>query len=184
MNLHGSWRVSGIHYGSPGGGVHQRLFRRRRLSRDPGLGTSLAQEHGQLRRISDKSKYADGTFFDKMSSRDWLPTLPESPACSRARGCPSREDWAVLGRPRARRITATCRRGAADRLGSATSTTRPPRSIRSWRKIEIRKGYARSAAHYPAASRTKSTTSTTIATPTRSGREDHRHLRRMTGYTS
>ena len=44
----------------------------------------------------EKSKYADGSFFDKYTTRDWLPTLPDVERVFQHVTLPTRDDWAAL----------------------------------------------------------------------------------------
>ena len=58
----------------------------------------LAQEKGSTFVGFDRSKYADGSFFEKYVTRDWLPeteTVRELFARMDVT-LPTREDWATL----------------------------------------------------------------------------------------
>lgn len=77
MNLHGFLARERIHYGSPEGVEFTSVYFAAVAYHAIRASNLLAQEHGSTFKDFEKSKYADGSFFDKYTERDWLPTLPD-----------------------------------------------------------------------------------------------------------
>src|SRR5690606_28746527 len=77
MNLHGYLAREHIHYGSPEGVEFTSVYFAAIAYHAIRASNLLAQEKGRSFAGFEKSKYADGSFFDKYLSRDWLPTTPE-----------------------------------------------------------------------------------------------------------
>ena len=73
MNLHGYLARERIHYGSPEGIDFTNIYFATVLYHALRESNALARERGRSFAGFDQSKYADGSFFDKYVTRDWLP---------------------------------------------------------------------------------------------------------------
>src|SRR5690606_10943911 len=151
MNLHGYLAREHIHYGSPEGveftsvdfaAIAYHAIRASKL---------LAQEKGRSFAGFEKSKYADGSFFDKYLSRDWLPTTPEVERLFQNIPLPRREDWARLKDDVMahglynRNLQAVPPTGSISYINNSTSSIHPIVA-----KIEIRKEGKIGRVYYPA----------------------------------
>ena len=113
----------------------------------------LAQEHGRSFVGFAQSKYADGSFFDRYTGRDWLPRHPGVAALFANKGIalPTRADWAAL-RQRVmeaglwnRNLQAVPPTGSISYINNSTSSIHPIVA-----KIEIRKEGKIGRVYYPA----------------------------------
>jgi len=114
---------------------------------------ALAREKGQSFKGFSASKYADGSFFDKYVTRDWLPEPDTVQALFERFGVtlPSREDWAALKAAVMkdglynRNLQAVPPTGSISYINNSTSSIHPIVS-----KIEIRKEGKIGRVYYPA----------------------------------
>jgi len=113
----------------------------------------LAQEKGSTFVGFDRSKYADGSFFEKYVTRDWLPeteTVRELFARMDVT-LPTREDWATLREAVMqhglynRNLQAVPPTGSISYINHSTSSIHPIVS-----KVEIRKESKIGRVYYPA----------------------------------
>lgn len=88
MNLHGFLARERIHYGSPEGVEFTSVYFAAVAYHAIRASNLLAQEKGRTFKDFDKSKYADGSFFDKYVAQDWLPTLPDVARVFEGVSCP------------------------------------------------------------------------------------------------
>ncbi|MFC3629723.1 class 1b ribonucleoside-diphosphate reductase subunit alpha [Paracoccus angustae] len=152
MNLHGFLARERIHYGSPEGVEFTSVYFAAVAFHAIRASNLLAQEHGRTFKDFEKSKYADGTFFDKYTDRDWLPTLPDVGRVFEGVTLPTRDDWAALKAAVMRHglynrnLQAVPPTGSISYINNSTSSIHPIVS-----KIEIRKEGKIGRVYYPAA---------------------------------
>jgi ribonucleoside-diphosphate reductase alpha chain len=109
-------------------------------------------ERGATFKDFEKSKYADGSFFDKYTGRDWLPTLPDVARVFAHVALPTRADWEKLKSDVMthglfnRNLQAVPPTGSISYINNSTSSIHPIVS-----KIEIRKEGKIGRVYYPAA---------------------------------
>ncbi|MPL99019.1 Ribonucleoside-diphosphate reductase subunit alpha 1 [bioreactor metagenome] len=154
MNLHGFLARERIHYGSPEGIDFTNIYFATVLYHCLRASNALACERGRSFAGFEKSKYADGSFFGKYVTRDWLPET-ETVAALFARfgvAVPTRADWAALraavmeGGLYNRNLQAVPPTGSISYINNATSSIHPITA-----KIEIRKEGKIGRVYYPAA---------------------------------
>ena len=73
MNLHGYLARERIHYGSPEGIEFTSVYFAAVAYHAIRASNALARERGKSFAGFAASTYADGCFFDKYTTRDWLP---------------------------------------------------------------------------------------------------------------
>ncbi|WP_126979586.1 class 1b ribonucleoside-diphosphate reductase subunit alpha [Frigidibacter oleivorans] len=153
MNLHGFLARERIHYGSAEGVDFTRAYFAAVAYHCIRASNLIARERGQTFAGFERSKYADGSFFEKYVTRDWLPETAEVAALFDRCGIalPTREDWAEL---RAavmkdglynRNLQAVPPTGSISYINNSTSSIHPIVS-----KIEIRKEGKIGRVYYPA----------------------------------
>ncbi len=152
MNLHGYLARERIHYGSPEGVEFTSVYFAAVTYHAIRASNLLAKERGQTFKGFAASKYADGSYFEKYVSRDWLPENPRVKALFSAIELPTREDWADL-RDQVmkhglynRNLQAVPPTGSISYINNSTSSIHPIVS-----KIEIRKEGKIGRVYYPAA---------------------------------
>ena len=152
MNLHGFLARERIHYNSPEAVEFTSVYFAAVAYHAIRASNLLAQERGQSFKNFETSKYADGSFFDKYTERDWLPTLPDVQRVFEGTTLPTREDWATLrdlvkvhGLYN-RNLQAVPPTGSISYINNSTSSIHPIVS-----KIEIRKEGKIGRVYYPAA---------------------------------
>ncbi|WP_313351580.1 class 1b ribonucleoside-diphosphate reductase subunit alpha [Paracoccus sp. (in: a-proteobacteria)] len=152
MNLHGFLARERIHYGSPEGVEFTSVYFAAVAYHAIRASNLLAQEKGKTFKDFDKSKYADGSFFDKYTSYDWLPTLPDVGRVFEGITLPTRDDWAALKEAVMshglynRNLQAVPPTGSISYINNSTSSIHPIVA-----KIEIRKEGKIGRVYYPAA---------------------------------
>ncbi|MFC3059217.1 class 1b ribonucleoside-diphosphate reductase subunit alpha [Paenirhodobacter populi] len=152
MNLHGFLARERIYYGSPEGVEFTSVYFAAVAYHAIRTSCLLAQEKGQTFVDFDKSKYADGSFFEKYLNRDWLPTLPDVARVFEGKELPTREDWAALRDDVMkhglynRNLQAVPPTGSISYINNSTSSIHPIVA-----KIEIRKEGKIGRVYYPAA---------------------------------
>ena len=153
MNLHGFLARERIHYGSPEGVDFTRVYFATVAYHALRASNLLAQEKGSTFVGFDRSKYADGSFFEKYVTRDWLPeteTVRELFARMDVT-LPTREDWAMLREAvmqhglYSRNLQAVPPTGSISYINHSTSSIHPIVS-----KVEIRKESKIGRVYYPA----------------------------------
>ncbi|PYE83731.1 ribonucleoside-diphosphate reductase class Ib alpha subunit [Pseudoroseicyclus aestuarii] len=153
MNLHGYLARERVHYGSPEGVEFTSVYFAAVLFHALDASNKIARERGHSFAGFEKSKYADGSFFDKYVEQDWLPTQDGVRALFDKAGItlPTRQDWAAL-RERViadglynRNLQAVPPTGSISYINNATSSIHPIAS-----KIEIRKEGKIGRVYYPA----------------------------------
>nr|WP_304945440.1 class 1b ribonucleoside-diphosphate reductase subunit alpha [Sinirhodobacter ferrireducens] len=154
MNLHGFLARERIHYGSPEGIDFTNIYFATVLYHCLRASNALARERGHSFAGFEASTYADGSFFGKYVTRDWLPAT-ETVADLFARfgiAVPTRADWAALrdavmdGGLYNRNLQAVPPTGSISYINNATSSIHPITA-----KIEIRKEGKIGRVYYPAA---------------------------------
>ena len=153
MNLHGFLARERIHYGSPEGIDFTRVYFATVAYHALRASNLLAQEKGTTFVGFDRSKYTDGSFFEKYVTRDWLPeteTVRELFARMDVT-LPTREDWAALREAVMqhglynRNLQAVPPTGSISYINHSTSSIHPIVS-----KVEIRKESKIGRVYYPA----------------------------------
>ncbi|KFI24661.1 ribonucleotide-diphosphate reductase subunit alpha [Haematobacter missouriensis] len=151
MNLHGYLARERIHYGSEEGIDFTSVYFATILYHAVRASNLLARERGQSFKGFENSKYADGSFFDKYTTKDWLPKTDRVTEIFAGLPLPTREDWAAL---RAavmrdglynRNLQAVPPTGSISYINNSTSSIHPIVS-----KIEIRKEGKIGRVYYPA----------------------------------
>lgn len=153
MNLHGFLARERIHYGSAEGIDFTRCYFAAIAYHAIRASNALAREKGETFKGFDQSAYADGSFFDKYTTRDWLPETEETVALFDRFGItlPSRDDWAALKDAVMkdglynRNLQAVPPTGSISYINNSTSSIHPIVS-----KIEIRKEGKIGRVYYPA----------------------------------
>ncbi|MEZ5882585.1 MAG: class 1b ribonucleoside-diphosphate reductase subunit alpha [Paracoccaceae bacterium] len=152
MNLHGFLARERIHYGSPEGIEFTSVYFAMICHHALRASNALAREKGERFRGFADSAYADGSFFEKYVTRDWLPQSAKVAALFEGIELPTRADWAAL---RAavmrdglynRNLQAVPPTGSISYINNSTSSIHPIVS-----KIEIRKEGKIGRVYYPAA---------------------------------
>jgi ribonucleoside-diphosphate reductase alpha chain len=152
MNLHGFLARERIHYGSAEGIEFTSVYFAAVAYHAIRASNLLAQEKSCVFKDFDKSKYADGSFFDKYTERDWLPELPDVARVFDHVSLPTREDWAALKQAVMqhglynRNLQAVPPTGSISYINNSTSSIHPIVA-----KIEVRKEGKIGRVYYPAA---------------------------------
>jgi len=153
MNLHGYLARERVHYGSEESIDFTSAYFAAVLFYALKASNKLAVERGRAFDGFERSKYADGSFFDKYVTRDWLPTTDRAKELFDQAGIslPTREDWAVLREAVMRdgiynqNLQAVPPTGSISYINNSTSSIHPIAS-----KIEIRKEGKLGRVYYPA----------------------------------
>ncbi|THH38646.1 class 1b ribonucleoside-diphosphate reductase subunit alpha [Aliishimia ponticola] len=153
MNLHGYLARERIHYGSPEGIDFTNIYFCTVLFHALTASNALARERGVTFKGFAESAYADGRFFDKYTSQDWLPETDRVAELFDAAGIsvPTRADWDALKASVMehglynRNLQAVPPTGSISYINYATSSIHPITS-----KIEIRKEGKIGRVYYPA----------------------------------
>ncbi|MDB6178303.1 class 1b ribonucleoside-diphosphate reductase subunit alpha [Paracoccus sp. Z330] len=152
MNLHGFLAREHIHYGSPEGVEFTSVYFAAIAYHAIRASMLLAREKGATFKGFEKSTYADGSFFDKYTERDWLPALPDVARVFDGITLPTRDDWSALKAQVMehglynRNLQAVPPTGSISYINNSTSSIHPIVS-----KIEIRKEGKIGRVYYPAA---------------------------------
>lgn len=152
MNLHGYLARESVHYGSAEGIEFTSVYFAAITYHAIRASNILARERGESFKGFEKSKYADGTYFEKYTSRDWLPTSDKVTELFAGIDLPTRDDWAKLAKDVAehglynRNLQAVPPTGSISYINNSTSSIHPIVS-----KIEIRKEGKIGRVYYPAA---------------------------------
>jgi len=153
MNLHGYLARELVHYGSPESIDFTSAYFAAVLHYALKASNRLAIERGRTFEGFERSKYADGSFFEKYVTRDWLPTTEKAKELFAKAGIslPTREDWAALREAVMRdgiynqNLQAVPPTGSISYINNSTSSIHPIAS-----KIEIRKEGKLGRVYYPA----------------------------------
>ncbi|MDD8023313.1 MAG: class 1b ribonucleoside-diphosphate reductase subunit alpha [Paracoccaceae bacterium] len=153
MNLHGFLARERIHYGSAEGIDFTNIYFATVLYHCLRASNALAHERGRSFVGFEASKYTDGSFFEKYTTRDWLPETDTVRALFVRFGItvPTRADWAGLreavmtGGLYNRNLQAVPPTGSISYINNATSSIHPITA-----KIEIRKEGKIGRVYYPA----------------------------------
>ncbi|WP_282601749.1 class 1b ribonucleoside-diphosphate reductase subunit alpha [Paracoccus sp. PARArs4] len=151
MNLHGYLAREHIHYGSPEGIEFTSVYFAAVAFHAIRASNLLAREKGTTFKDFDTSDYANGSFFDRYVTKDWLPTLPEVERLFADVTLPTRADWEQLKADVMahglynRNLQAVPPTGSISYINNSTSSIHPIVS-----KIEIRKEGKIGRVYYPA----------------------------------
>lgn len=153
MNLHGYLARERVHYGSPESIDFTSAYFAAVLHYALKASNKIARERGVTFDGFERSKYADGSFFDKYVSQDWLPTTEKGKELFAKAGIelPTRSDWAELREAVMRdglynqNLQAVPPTGSISYINNSTSSIHPIAS-----KIEIRKEGKLGRVYYPA----------------------------------
>ncbi|SDG52901.1 class 1b ribonucleoside-diphosphate reductase subunit alpha [Sulfitobacter delicatus] len=153
MNLHGYLARERIHYGSAAGVDFTNIYFCTVLFHALTASNALAQERKQTFKGFAQSTYADGSFFEKYVTRDWLPETDRVQDLFAQAGIdlPTREDWAALREKVMqsglynRNLQAVPPTGSISYINYATSSIHPITA-----KVEIRKEGKIGRVYYPA----------------------------------
>ena len=153
MNLHGYLAREHVHYGSAEGLDFTNIYFCTILYHCLRASNALARERGKTFVGFEDSSYADGSFFERYTSRDWLPETPRVQEMFAAAGVsvPTRDDWTALAADVQkhglynRNLQAVPPTGSISYINNATSSIHPITS-----KIEIRKEGKIGRVYYPA----------------------------------
>lgn len=153
MNLHGFLARERIHYGSTEGIDFTRVYFAAIAYHALRTSNALARENGRSFVGFERSKYADGSFFEKYITRDWLPET-ETVRVLFDRFeivLPTRENWSALKDAVMkdglynRNLQAVPPTGSISYINNSTSSIHPIVS-----KVEIRKEGKIGRVYYPA----------------------------------
>lgn len=153
MNLHGFLARERIQYGSAEGIDFTNIYFATILFHALKASNRIARERGVSFKGFEESKYADGSFFDTYTERDWLPETDTVRALFERFEItvPTREDWAELrqqvmaGGLYNRNLQAVPPTGSISYINDSTSSIHPIAS-----RIEIRKEGKIGRVYYPA----------------------------------
>ena len=151
MNLHGYLAREHIHYGSPEGVEFTSVYFAAVAYHAIRASNLLAREKGATFKDFASSDYANGSFFDRYVTKDWLPTLPEVTRLFDGIALPTRADWEALKADVMahglynRNLQAVPPTGSISYINNSTSSIHPIVS-----KIEIRKEGKIGRVYYPA----------------------------------
>ena len=153
MNLHGYLARERIHYGSPEGIDFTKIYFATVLYHALKESNALARERGRSFAGFAESQYADGSFFEKYVTRDWLPETDRVVELFADAGInvPTREEWAALRDAVIadglynRNLQAVPPTGSISYINYATSSIHPITA-----KIEVRKEGKIGRVYYPA----------------------------------
>ena len=153
MNLHGFLAREHIHYGSPEGVEFTSAYFAAVLFHALTASCKLAQKKSKVFKGFKTSTYADGSFFDKYTTRSWRPELADVKALFKRFGIdlPTKKDWAALKEQVMehglynRNLQAVPPTGSISYINYATSSIHPITA-----KIEIRKEGKIGRVYYPA----------------------------------
>lgn len=153
MNLHGYLARERIHYGSPEGIDFTNIYFATVLYHALKESNALARERGRSFAGFAESQYADGSFFEKYVTRDWLPETDRVVELFADAGInvPTREEWAALRDAVIadglynRNLQAVPPTGSISYINYATSSIHPITA-----KIEVRKEGKIGRVYYPA----------------------------------
>ena len=151
MNLHGFLAREHIHYGSEDAIEFTSVYFAAVAYHAIRASCDLAKEKGATFKGFENSKYADGSFFEKYVSRDWLPTRERVSELFEFISLPTRADWETLKTDVMkygiynRYLQAVPPTGSISYINNSTSSIHPIVS-----KIEIRKEGKIGRVYYPA----------------------------------
>lgn len=151
MNLHGYLARERIHYGSAEGIEFTSVYFAAVAYHALRASNLLARERKATFKGFEKSRYADGSFFDTYTDADWLPTHPDVARLFDGIALPTRADWAALKADVMehglfnRNLQAVPPTGSISYINNSTSSIHPIAS-----KIEIRKEGKIGRVYYPA----------------------------------
>ena len=152
MNLHGYLAREHVHYGSEEGVEFTSVYFAAVAYHALRASCAMAREKGMTFKGFEKSKYADGSFFEKYVTRDWLPESETVSKLFEGIILPSRSDWDALKADVMehglynRNLQAVPPTGSISYINNSTSSIHPIVS-----KIEIRKEGKIGRVYYPAA---------------------------------
>ncbi|MCT4371641.1 class 1b ribonucleoside-diphosphate reductase subunit alpha [Yangia mangrovi] len=152
MNLHGYLAREHVHYGSDEGVEFTSVYFAAVAYHALRASCAMAREKGMTFKGFEKSKYADGSFFDKYVTRDWLPESETVSKLFDGIALPTRTDWEALKSDVMeyglynRNLQAVPPTGSISYINNSTSSIHPIVS-----KIEIRKEGKIGRVYYPAA---------------------------------
>jgi len=152
MNLHGYLAREHVHYGSAEGIEFTSVYFAAVAYHALRASCALAKERGETFKGFADSEYASGAFFDKYTSRDWLPENARVAELFADVTLPTRDDWAALKADVMahglynRNLQAVPPTGSISYINNSTSSIHPIVS-----KIEIRKEGKIGRVYYPAA---------------------------------
>ena len=153
MNLHGYLGKSRIHYGSEEGIDFTNIYFYTVLFHALVASNELAIERKETFVNFEKSKYADGSFFDKYVNQEWKPATARVAELFANAGIaiPKQQDWEVLRESVMehgiynQNLQAVPPTGSISYINNSTSSIHPIAS-----KIEIRKEGKLGRVYYPA----------------------------------
>ncbi|MCA0939660.1 class 1b ribonucleoside-diphosphate reductase subunit alpha [Salipiger pacificus] len=152
MNLHGYLAREHVHYGSDEGVEFTSVYFAAVAYHALRASCAMAREKGLTFKGFEKSKYADGSFFEKYVTRDWLPESETVSKLFDGIALPTRTDWEALKSDVMeyglynRNLQAVPPTGSISYINNSTSSIHPIVS-----KIEIRKEGKIGRVYYPAA---------------------------------
>ncbi|ANT63127.1 ribonucleotide-diphosphate reductase (plasmid) [Salipiger sp. CCB-MM3] len=151
MNLHGFLAREHIHYGSEDGVEFTSVYFAAVAYHAIRASCDLAKEKRATFKGFENSAYADGSFFEKYVTRDWLPTRERVSELFEFISLPTRAEWESLKADVMkfgiynRNLQAVPPTGSISYINNSTSSIHPIVS-----KIEIRKEGKIGRVYYPA----------------------------------
>ncbi len=154
MNLHGYLARERIFYGSEEGVDFTNIYFLTVTYHAVRASNLIATERGETFKGFDKSKYADGSYFDKYTDQEWVPATEKIAKIFEDAGIhiPTQEDWKDLKAKVMmtgiynQNLQAVPPTGSISYINHSTSSIHPIVS-----KIEIRKEGKIGRVYYPAA---------------------------------
>ena len=153
MNLHGFLASQRIHYGSTEGIDFTDIYFLTVTYHALHASNQIAKERGQAFAGFDTSTYADGSYFDKYTERDWQPATPRilDLFTDADVAIPTRADWAKLRESVMEHgiynayLQAVPPTGSISYVNNSTASIHPIAA-----KVEIRKEGKLGRVYYPA----------------------------------
>jgi ribonucleoside-diphosphate reductase alpha chain len=153
MNLHGYLGKERIHYGSEEGIDFTNIYFYTVLFHALKASNKIAIERDETFVNFEKSKYADGSFFDKYTTQVWAPATKRVSEIFKSAGIhiPTQDDWDALRKSVMvhgiynQNLQAVPPTGSISYINNSTSSIHPIAS-----KIEIRKEGKLGRVYYPA----------------------------------
>lgn len=152
MNLHGYLAREGIHYGSPESIEFTSVYFAAVAFYSIAASAEIAKETGTRFVGFEKSTYADGSFFDKYVTKDWLPKSEKVQKLFKNIQVPTVDEWKALKESVMEHglyhkyLRAVPPTGSISYINNSTSSIHPIVA-----KIEIRKEAKVGRVYYPAA---------------------------------
>lgn len=151
MNLHGAFAKHFIHYGSEEGLDFTNMYFYSVAYYAIKASMEIAKERGETFDGFERSKYADGSFFDKYTNQEWKPATEKVAKVLKKINIPTQQDWEQLRKDVMtygiynQNLQAVAPTGSISYINNSTSSIHPITS-----QVENRKEGKLGLVFYPA----------------------------------